>query len=462
MRKTMKKLMSLLVAGTLCFSLAACGNTENGGANDITGGGNGTVVTPDGSQGENQGNSGETTGDGNFLSNVEGLPETLENPNLKIVYWYNPAQYKYDTSKFPTVYDPILEAIPFFEEKYGGTVEIIYSGWGDMIETVVSLQNANEAPDLFEVYDETCYSTILAGVSRPLDDIVTDLDYSYYDVSRDLFSWEGSTYAIPLKPYIFNMAFNRDLFDLEGLPSPDELFKEGNWNWTTFKEACKALTKTVDGETVQSAFGSYKDAITSFMYTNGTQMLNVDTKTGTVTSNLSDVKMQNTLNYLVELKDYLMLVETEDEFTSAFDNGTLAMTRSYADEADLPFEMGLVPFPAGDDYEGKNLLAYPQAMSIPNGAKNPEGAVAFMRIVNEVQKEIGDKKEAERIGQDVYDMIYADDVKLAYAYDKSIEDVGTIIASICNYINDGVPAATIIANMEPELQSKIDMMYGDK
>lgn len=121
----------------------------------------------------------------------------------------------------------------------------------------------------------------------------------------------------------------------------------------------------------------------------------------------------------------------------------------------------MVPFPTGDDYEGKNLVVYPQAMAVPAGAKNPEGAVAFMRVVNELQKEVGDQKEANRIGQENYDMIYADDVKLVYAYDKCLNDINTTIATIVNYINDGVPAATIDANMEPEIQSQINLMLGN-
>lgn len=83
-----------------------------------------------------------------------------------------------------------------------------------------------DAPDLFEVYDENMYNVILSGVVSPLDDLTTDADYSYYDVDKSLFSWKGSVYAIPLKPYTFYIMFNRELFELEGLKAPDELFRK--------------------------------------------------------------------------------------------------------------------------------------------------------------------------------------------------------------------------------------------
>lgn len=452
MKKTVLSVLSLMLVLCMCLCMTACG---------------GDSTTP--TQGNNSpvGNTPQSTTPptepgveaGDFLADAEGLPETLANPNISIVYWYNPDQYKYDTSKNANVYDPILEAVPYFEERYGGKVNVIYAAWGDMLNTVTALQQSGEAPDLFEVYDETMYSVILSGVAQPLDSYTSDADYGYYDVDKELFSWKGSTYAIPLKPYAFYIMFNRDLFDLEGLDAPDTMFQNGEWNWTNFREICKTLTKTVDGELSQVAYGSWEDTILSFMYANGGTLLNVDTETGTVTSNLDNVAVQNTLNYLIELKDTFVY---GSDMWGWFDNGAMAMIRGHEFPVDFPFEVGMVPFPTGDDYNGKNLVVYPQAMAVPTGAKNPEGAVAFMRIVNELQKEVGDQKEANRIGQANYDMIYADDVKLVYAYDKGLNDIGHVVASIVNYISEGVPAATINANMASVIQAEIDLMYGGK
>lgn len=456
MKKTIRSVISAILAVVLCFALAACGGGDTPSAQTtaplIT-----VPTTP--AQDENTPTDPQAQDFISTLADVEGLPETLENPNITIVYWYNEQQYAYDTSKQDTVYDPILEAIPYFEEYYGGEVNVVYAAWGDMLSTVISMQESNEAPDLFEVYDETLYSVIQSGVAMNLDEYVTDADMSYYDVNKETFQWLGSTYAIPLKPYAFYIMFNRDLFALEGLKAPDELFREGNWNWDTFADACKKLTKSQDGEVYQLGYGSYEDTILSFMYANGGSLLNVDTTTGTVTSNLGSVESQNTLDYLISLKD--TFVYGSDMF-GWFDNGNLAMIRGKEFPVDLPFEVGMVPFPTGDDYEGKNLVVYPQGMAVPTGASNPEGAVAFMRIVNELQQVVGDAKEAARIGQENYDMIYSSDVKLVYNYDKCLNDIGTDIATIVNYIRDGVPAATINANMDSIIKAEIELMYGGK
>jgi len=387
------------------------------------------------------------------------LPDTLANPNISVVYWYNKDQYAYDTKKNEYVYDCILEAVPDFEAKYGGKVNVIYAAWDDMLETVIALQNAGDAPDLFEVYDRNMYNVIFSSIAQPLTNYVSDADYSYWDVDRDLFSWKNVPYAIPIKPYTNYIMFNKDLFDWEGLTYPDELFRQGKWNFEEFEKAVKALTKITDGEASQLGFGSWDDVINSFMYANGSTLYDTDTVNGKATSSLSSNAIINTINFLSRCKDYF--IYGYDMF-GWWDNGALGMIRGKEFPVDHPFDVGMVPFPAGPDSTGKNLVVFPQAFAVPTGAKNPEGAVAFMRMVNDRQLEKGDVKEAMRIGQDNYDMIYASDVKLVYGYDKALDNIDEIIATIINYINDGVPAATIAANVEPLLNVGIELIFDGK
>ena len=221
----------------MCVGLAGCGNDSQ----QVSQSGQSSQDRENTQSPGGQESQGGQSGQQGFLDHVEGLPETLDNPDISIVYWYNRDQYAYDTSKNENVYDPILEAIPYFEEKYGGKVNVIYAAWGDMLATVTAQQHSGDAPDLFEVYDETMYSVILSGVVTPLDAFTTDADYSYYDVDKALFSWKDSVYAIPLKPYTRYIMFNKDLFDLEGMKSPDQLFLEGNWNWSTFRDALSLI-----------------------------------------------------------------------------------------------------------------------------------------------------------------------------------------------------------------------------
>lgn len=462
MKKQLKSLLGLLLALAMCLPLVACGGETKDPAKPDNVDKPNNVESPDDSTDAPEG--GEPAEGGlieGFLDSIEGLPETLENNEISIVYWYNQNQYEYDVSKNPNVYDPILEAIPYFEEKYGGKVNYTYADWNDMLETVIAQQKAGSAPDLFEVYDSNMYSVVLSGVAQPLTNYVSDADYSFYDVEKSLFSWKGEPYAIPLKPYVRLIMFNRDLFDLEGIDAPDVLFQNGEWNWETFRTVCKSMYKQQNGVTLQSSYGGWQESMLYFMYANGSSMLKIDTETGTVVPNLEDEKAKSAINLLVEVRDTLNWNNALDYF----DQGIEAMVCGKEFDASiltLPFEVGVVPFPYGDDFEGRNVVVYPQGMAVPTGAKNPEGAVAFMRIVNELQKVLGDKREAARIGQANYDMIYADDVKFVYAYDKCLPDADRLIATMTNYITDGVPAATSVANVLPDLISQIEKMYGQQ
>lgn len=442
---TNKKIVALImVLVMLTITGMACSNSGNQTTNeDLKGNTNQEEKEPAGTNDENTAS--------------DELPDKLDNPNISIVYWYNPDQYAYDTKKNADVYDPILEAIPDFEAKYGGKVNVIYAAWDQMLESVIALQNAGDAPDLFEVYDRNMYNVIFSNIAAPMDSYVTDADYSYWDVDRSLFSWKGETYAIPIKPYTYYMMFNRDLFALEGLTPPDELFREGKWTFDEFEKAIKALTKTTDGEVTQYGYGSYDDTITYFMMVNGAPLIDINTETGAVSSNLTKPSVQNTINYLTRWSEDI--IYGYDMF-GWWDNGKLGLIRGKEYPVDHPFEVGMVPYPTGPNAEGKNLVVYPQAFALAQGAKNPEGAVAFMRMVNDKQLEVGNQKEANRIGQENYDMIYAEDVKLTYAYDKNFNDIDEIIGSIINYMNDDVPASTIAANMEPQINASIELIFG--
>ena len=408
------------------------------------------------------GGTSSTSGGNSSAPASDELPETLENPNISIVYWYNQDQYEQDKAADENIYDPILEAIPDFEAKYGGKVDVIYAEWGKMLEEATNRQNAGEAPDLIEVYDRIMHNVIFTDMVQPIDDYVTDADFSYYKVDRSLFSWKDKTYAIPIKPYLKYIMFNKDLFDLEGLTHPDDLFREGKWNWEEFEKAGKALLQRKDGEISQKGLAGWGEIITQFMVANVSGIINVDTKNGTVTSALKTPAVQNTItkfsDWLSEPNGFVH-IDDNGSMWGWWDNGALGMICGKEFPNTNPFDVGMAPLPTGSDLKGKNVYVYPQAFAMPAGSKNPKGAAVFMRMVNDKQKEVGDAKEAARYGQENYDMIYADDVNYVYAYDKATKNIDTIVASIINYAADKTPAATIAETLEPELNSDIELIY---
>ena len=114
MKKTVTKYLCLALALVMCLALFACTSelnqqgTGNAPANPVTGATDPTTgSTGSDNNGSEEPQNGEiageiVTGGGaeeGFLDNVEGLPEALANPNITIVYWYNPKQYAVDIRK---------------------------------------------------------------------------------------------------------------------------------------------------------------------------------------------------------------------------------------------------------------------------------------------------------------------------------------------------------------------------
>jgi len=82
------------------------------------------------------------------------LPQTLENPDLVIVWDMTEDTWKENLEKDPNAFNLVWTTKEAFEEKYGGHVEVIGVGWGDMMNQTISMVNAGEVCDLVQAHDQ--------------------------------------------------------------------------------------------------------------------------------------------------------------------------------------------------------------------------------------------------------------------------------------------------------------------
>mgnify|MGYP001442376688 FL=1 len=59
----------------------------------------------------------------------------------------------------------------------------------------------------------------------------------------------------------------------------------------------------------------------------------------------------------------------------------------------------------------------------------------------------------------MYDVIYSADHSLITRYDKGLADVWTVMATINNYMAEGVPASTIVERVEPLINAEIEKAF---
>jgi ABC-type glycerol-3-phosphate transport system substrate-binding protein len=128
----------------------------------------------------------------------------------------------------------------------------------------------------------------------------------------------------------------------------------------------------------------------------------------------------------------------------------------------LPFEVDLVPYPYGPSNPNKAVFVYPQAWSVPTGAKNPQGAAAFAYLMNTLTKQNYVAIETKRYGEENFNILNDPDINLVYSMDKGLSNIWFLIASVVNHMYDQIPPATIAEKINPMIESEIVKVYGEQ
>lgn len=111
-------------------------------------------------------------------------------------------------------------------------IEVIYEGYGENYGNVVNIAlNSDDPPDIFEIQSTMAPISDFAQAGHivDLDDLLTEDFKAQFNPStftQKDFSYEGKTYAIPLRLMHFKLIYNKDLFEKANLPGPPETLEE--------------------------------------------------------------------------------------------------------------------------------------------------------------------------------------------------------------------------------------------
>lgn len=258
------------------------------------------------------------------------------------------------------------------------------NGYSDSAVTAILGGNA---PDVLALDTLMLGTPIGQGLLQPLDDFMAEYEWSKEDFSEGVMMAgvvDDVTYAVPYRTGPAVMFYNKTLFDEAGVEYPTN-----DMDYDTFLEKCIALTDTEKGIYGFGIAGSKNDpanvitSLSPFLATNGASLLTEDNSA----ANTSSPEFVTAVKQWAELYTVHKVVP-EGCINYAFSadlrpmacNGTLAMcpmdpsTASkmdgYAEENG--FEYGYVT------REGTGDRAGGWHFTIPVGAKNVEGAKAFM------------------------------------------------------------------------------------
>lgn len=143
-----------------------------------------------------------------------------------------------------------LLAQAFNEQNPDITVELVgYSAESYDTQMIADLA-AGTAPDMYAIKNLKAFYTYMdGGQMMDVTDVANGLDSEI--TGLDVYTVDGTTYAIPYRVEPWLLYYNKDLFDEAGVEYPD-----GTWTWEDYGEAAEALTENL-ANTDTPAYGTY-------------------------------------------------------------------------------------------------------------------------------------------------------------------------------------------------------------
>ena len=182
--------------------------------------------------------------------------------------------------------------------------------------------------------------------------------------------------------------YNKDLFEENGITTPRELWKAGNWNWDTFKDAALKISAIDDYYYGYIGRDSY-----AYMLSSNADYVKYDGNKFTNTS--TDTSVKDAWKFLVDMIDSGAMFRPngsarypqlflEGKFgmyaEGSYCMSNIGMMGDYAyDIKDVAFEIDAVPFPSP---KGQKNVAIHRGnlFGIAKNSKNPVAAGVFLRF----------------------------------------------------------------------------------
>ena len=258
----MKRLLALLLALVMIFSLVACGKPadKTDGTKDNASADDGETkettplrddiadITPDIVGGSDDANK-EPDSNDEYIN-----PEKFGGKKIQI-YGYSSATYEdLDNMGKGTFIWMVRAAIDEWASL--NNVEVDYVGGYDQ-SVILGDINAGGKPDLL-LYCNQFPLPALTGITSPFTEeeyaALAETCGSYY---LDMLNYKGESYGV-VSPWSGGTLcyYNRTVFEDAGVKSPGEYFMEDNWNWDTFEECITDITDDADGDGVNEVYGS--------------------------------------------------------------------------------------------------------------------------------------------------------------------------------------------------------------
>jgi multiple sugar transport system substrate-binding protein len=298
-------------------------------------------------------------------------PLRLLRVDSKVQGWLNDFKVLYER-KYP---DRTLEYINVPQDEFSAKMRVMLSG-GDSVDMI------------YNSFNENYISNAINGNTVDLTPYFQKdgIDYRRFNGIVDRFLIDGKIYGMPTNINVWQIYYNKDIFDKRGVPYPPA---DGRWTWDDYKNLIRKLT--FKDERNQQVYGGW------FMLWEAC-VQNIGVQSGKHTLVEKDYSFFKYPYELVigmqkegAIMPYSIIQANNMRFESAFINGTAATVYqgdwlasnlvATAKEQPIPFKWGVAMAPYPPDGKYGQVVGTSFTISINSNADHPDWAWDFLKMI---------------------------------------------------------------------------------
>lgn len=383
--KNRKKIISAILASVIIVGTGSCG----GGRGGNSGGRTADTTQP-----------AETTADPNaafdttvdYAANAESAE--IDTKNEAGAGKNYVSGQKAGTIKALCYYDfkniaPENDILNLFAERFGGTVDMDFAGVTSVnyMEKLGTLVSSGDSPDIVRYEWPMAPGAFIQNKFTAMDDWLNKDDPVWGDMSSiiESFAYNGKHFYYPQQMQAnYGVVYSTAMIEQMGEKDPMDLYFEGNWTWTEFERMLKNWM-SVSPDNIGISKGE-----SSALHLAATAGIAAIEFTGTdIVNNLKSPQVTKTMQFVENLAKEGYVWPDWRSPDEGFSDGkllfyimpiewALSACQTDAFKNELEGEIRGVPLPRDPDNDKYNILGNTYGYLVPAGAKNLQGAAAWI------------------------------------------------------------------------------------
>ena len=277
-----------------------------------------------------------------------------------------------------------------YKKKYGANVQWVKTEWDTRFNDLSTYVLSGKGIDLFVMDDAVLPKSIVNNMVQPVGQYVkvSESTFSKFGTAMNSYKFDGKYYALVTNVNAANVVYyNKKTIKKNGLEDPYTLWKDGKWNWDTFKSELEAFVDPEEGR--YGLDGYYFEQ--ALGYSAGKSA--VSSNKGKLVSNLRSKNLAKAMRFGESLyNDGLIMDKADFEWQQQpqflgegkelfYIGGTWLIESAPSDWSFniKPADLGVVPVPSPKGYNNY-MYASAEGYVLLEDSDNPEGAVKFAEL----------------------------------------------------------------------------------